>query len=299
MRRFLGFVPALLLALAGCGGPGDAEPVVETSDPAAGGTAVLGFFSDFDGLNEFVSTDANATAVMEYMLYVPLLRWSEELEIEGRLATSWEFSEDRREVTMQLRDDVQWHDGVPTTAEDVEFTFEMFMTPELAYPDQGSLRYLESVEALGPHEVSFRFSRAYADQLAHLRKVILPKHLLGHIPAAEMEAADFNRAPVGNGPFRFVRWKQQQEIVFEANPDFFDGRPNVDRVVIRVVPDQTALETALRSGQVDLVERLRYEAVGTLRDDPDVQVFTYPQRGYQFLGTCGTRCSPRPRPVAR
>jgi peptide/nickel transport system substrate-binding protein len=275
---------AVLLALAGCGGRGGAETGSGETGPVPGGTVVVGFFSDLDGLNEFVSTDANATAVMEYLLYVPLLRWSENLEIEGRLATSWEFSEDRREITMKLRDDVAWHDGVPTTADDVKFSFDTFRKPELGYPDQGSLRYLEDVEVLGPHEVRFRFSRAYADQLAHLRKVIMPKHLLEQVPAGEMEGAAFNRAPVGNGPFRFVRWKQQQEIVFEANPDFFDGRPWVDRVVIRVVPDQTALETALRTGQIDLVERLRFEAVGPLRADPNLQVFTVPQRGYQFIG---------------
>jgi peptide/nickel transport system substrate-binding protein len=287
-QRVVRRAPALALAaallFAGCGGRGGAETGTEASGPVTGGTVVVGFFSDLDGLNEFVSTDANATAVMEYLLYVPLLRWGENLEIEGRLARSWEFSEDRREITMQLRDDVVWHDGVPTTADDVKFSFDMFRTPELGYPDQGALRYLEDVEVLGPHEVRFRFSRAYADQLAHLRKVIMPQHLLDRVLAAEMEGAEFNRAPVGNGPFRFVRWKQQQEIVFEANPDFFDGRPWVDRVVIRVVPDQTALETALRTGQIDLVERLRYEAVGPLRRDPNVQVFTVPQRGYQFVG---------------
>jgi peptide/nickel transport system substrate-binding protein len=284
MRGALALAAAASLALTGCGGRGGAETAVVPTEPVQGGTAVVGFFSDLDGLNEFIATDANATAVMEHMLYVPLLRWGEDLQIEGRLAKSWDFSDDRRTITMQLRDDVRWHDGVPTTAEDVKYSFDMFMTPELAYPDQGALRHIESVEVLGPHEIRFRFSRAYADQLAHLRKVIMPKHLLEGIAAGEMEAADFNRSPVGNGPFRFVRWKQQQEVVFEANPDFFDGRPHVDRVVIRIVPDQTALETALRAGQMDLVERLRFEAVGPLRDDPRVQVFTIPQRGYQFLG---------------
>jgi peptide/nickel transport system substrate-binding protein len=140
------------------------------------------------------------------------------------------------------------------------------------------------VEVLGPYRVRFRFSHPYADQLAHLRKVIMPKHLLEKIPSAEMESAPFNRNPVGNGPFRFVRWKQQQEVVLEANPDFPDGRPHLDRVVIRTIPDQTAIETGLRSGQVDVVDRLRYETLESFRKDDGFQVLGYEQRGYQFIG---------------
>jgi len=276
---------AATLALAGCGGGPAAEGENEAAlEPVAGGTCVVGLFSDYDSLNEFVSTDANATDVMENLLYMPLLRWNADIELEGRLAKSWEFSDDGRDVTMELRDDIRWHDGVPTTADDVAFSFERFRDPALGYPDQGALRYLESVEVLGLHRVRFHFTQPYADQLAHLRKVIMPKHLLEGTPSAEMESAPFNRNPVGNGPFKFVRWRQQQEVVLEANEDFPDGRPRLDRIVIRTIPDQTAIETALRSGQVDVVDRLRYETIDSFRRDSAFQVLGYEQRGYQFVG---------------
>lgn len=267
---------------AGCGSR-DARSSEEILDPVDGGTVVLGIFSEFDGFNEFVSTDANATEIMENLLFVPLLRRDENFDLAPSLAKSWEFSEDRRTITMQLRDDIVWHDGVPTTAADVEFSFQRFADPALAYADAGSFRYLDEVVATGDFEVEFRFSRAYADQLAHLEKVIVPKHLLEHIPSAEMESAPFNRAPVGNGPFRFVRWNREQQVVFEANPDFADGRPHLDRVIFRVIPDQTAVETAFRAGELDVIERIRYEQVQPLRDDPRFDVHSYEQRGYQYI----------------
>lgn len=286
-RRF-GLAAVALLAgwvLAGCGGRGEAEiPAVGPQEPVDGGTCVIGMFSDYDSLNEFVSTDASATECMENMLFVPLLRWSADIELEGALGRSWEISDDGRTVTMRLREDIRWHDGVPTTAEDVKFSFDRFRDPELAYADIGSFRHLEEVEVTGPFEVCFRFTRAYADQLADLRRIILPRHLLEDVPSVEMESAGFGRAPVGNGPFRFVRWKRDQEIVFEANPDFPDGRPHLDRVVFRVIPDQTALETSLRAGQLDVVERLRYEAVEGFRRDEAFRVHTTPQRGYHYIG---------------
>ncbi|HMB68593.1 MAG TPA: ABC transporter substrate-binding protein, partial [bacterium] len=277
---------ALTAGGTGCG-PGDAHDASTAADPAEptpGGTCIVGMFSDYDSLNEFVSTDANATDLMESVLYMPLLRWNADIELEGRLATSWELSEDRRTVTFRLRDDVRWHDGVPTTADDVKFTFDRFRDPALGWAQVGSLRRLESVEAPGPYEVSFHFTEAYANQVSDLRQVIMPKHLLEGVPSAEMESAPFNLKPVGNGPFRFVRWRRDQEIVFEANPDFADGRPHLDRLVIRVIPDQTAIETAFRAGEIDMIERMRYETVEAFRRDPAVQVCTYPNRGYQYVG---------------
>lgn len=284
MRR-AGFAPALVLLAfaAGCGGGADAGG---GANGRGGGirTAVVGMFSDVDGFNEFTSTDANATDIMERMLYMPLLRWGKDLRIEGRLAKSWQQSEDGLVITMQLRDDIRWHDGVPTTADDVVFSFDRFRDPRIGYPDVGSMRQIESVEALGPYEVRFRFKRAYLDQLAHLRRVIMPKHLLDAIPSEAMESAPFNRNPVGNGPFRFVRWKQAEEVVFEANPDFADGRPPLDRIVFRVIPNQTAIETAFLAGELDVVERVRLERVAAFRANPECRVYTYSGRGYQFIG---------------
>jgi peptide/nickel transport system substrate-binding protein len=127
----IGVLVLVARLLAGCGAEGGRLPAEEATGPVAGGTCVIALFSDFDSLNEFVSTDANATDVMERMLFMPLLRWDENIEIEGRLARSWEFSEDGRGITMELRDDVRWHDGVATTADDVKFTFDTFRKPAL------------------------------------------------------------------------------------------------------------------------------------------------------------------------
>ena len=276
---------ALGLAAGGCDrGAGEPRGPGASAGDGRGGTVIIGIFGDFDGFNEFTSTDANATEVMERMLYMPLLQWGKDLRIEGRLAKTWDTSEDGKTITMHLRTDIKWHDGVPTTSADVVFSFDRFRDPALGYPDVGSMRQIESVTAPDDSTVVFVFKRAYLDQLPNLRHVVMPKHLLEDIPSDRMESAPFNRNPVGNGPFRFVRWKQAEEVVFEANPDFPDGRPPLDRVVFRVIPDQTAIETAFLAGEVDVLERIRLEHVAKFRKDPRIRVYTYPGRGYQFIG---------------
>ncbi|HET9886563.1 MAG TPA: ABC transporter substrate-binding protein, partial [bacterium] len=167
---------------------------------------------------------------------------------------------------------------------DVKYTFDTMKNPKLGYPDVAALKEVESVDVLDSTTVRFHFTRPSLNQLAYLRKVILPKHRLESTPIEQMDSAIQGREPVGNGPFRFLRWKRDQEIVFEANKDFPDGRPHLDRVVFRVIPDQTAIETAFKSGEIDVVERLRFSEVASLRKDPRFQVFTYAQRGYQFIG---------------
>jgi len=270
------------LVLSGCGRESSSQDAIPAT-PVDGGTCVIGVFGDFDSLNELVSTDATTTTVMENMLYMALFRWRKDLTIEGRLAKTWEYSPDSLEITVHLRDDIRWHDGVPTTASDVKYTFDVMKNPKLGYPDIAGLKEVESIEVLDETTVRFRFTRPSLNQLTYLRRLILPKHRLESTPIDQMKLAPQGREPVGNGPFRFVRWTRDQEIVFEANPDFPDGRPHLDRVVFRVIPDQTAIETAFKSGEIDVVERLRLSEVAPLRQDPRFNVFTYPQRGYQFI----------------
>lgn len=279
---FLNLACAAIL-LSGCGKESSSTNK-EGETPVDGGTCVIGVFGDFDSFNELVSTDAVATTIMEHMLYMPLFEWSKDITIQGRLAKSWEYSPDSLAITVHLRENVRWHDGKPTTAHDVKYTFDAMKDPKLGYPDTAALKEVESIEVVDDGTVRFHFARPSLNQLAYLRKLILPKHLLEHVPIENMESAALGRAPVGNGPFRFVRWKRDQEAVFEANPDFVDGRPHLDRVVFRVIPDQTAIETAFKSGEIDVVERLRLSEVAALRQDPRFNVFTYEQRGYQFIG---------------
>ncbi|HET9888740.1 MAG TPA: ABC transporter substrate-binding protein, partial [bacterium] len=119
--RCVAFVLVCVM-LAGCGG-GSASKDAVSATPVDGGTCVIGVFGDFDSFNEFVSTDANATTIMERMLYMPLFEWTKDLSIQGRLAKSWEYSPDSLDITVHLRPDIRWHDGVPTTAYDVKYTF--------------------------------------------------------------------------------------------------------------------------------------------------------------------------------
>jgi peptide/nickel transport system substrate-binding protein len=246
---------ALLLLLPIACGDRAAPPAGDTETPQRGGTVVIAYPSDLENLNSLVASDKFTQEVNRYVLFLPLLRYTHDLSYEPALAERWELEGDTA-VVFQLRRDVRWHDGRRTTAADVVFTFERARDPETGFPNADYFALWSTVTAPDSFTVRFTFA-PHAEPLAGLPFLpIMPAHLLDSIPAARMRQAAFNRRPVGNGPFRFVEYRPNERWIFEANSDFpqaLGGRPYLDRLVWRPMPDQTAQLTELSTGGVDMV----------------------------------------------
>jgi peptide/nickel transport system substrate-binding protein len=278
------FIVVLALLLTACGegrgGPGlDGE-----GTPVQGGTAVVSRVSDFDAFNQLVSTDYDTGQVLRFMLFMPLVRLDEQLNYEPYLAESTSMSEDGRTLTFRIREGVTWHDGVPVTADDVVWSVEMYMNPDLAYANLQYFQFVDRVEKADDRTVAFHFHTAHSDALADfLEWEPKPKHLLEDVGAAGMRNTAFNRNPVGNGPFRFVSWTPNQQVVFEANPDFVLGRPNLDRVVFRIIPEQTTELTELLTGRLDMVRGVQPAEAARVESSGSTRLITYPSRSYTYL----------------
>jgi peptide/nickel transport system substrate-binding protein len=279
----------LVLVPAACGG-GDRPTGDGAADPERGGTVVIVSSTGFDHLNGLVSAERHSQEAGRTLLFLPLLRYDADLDLEPVLAESWELFGDTA-VVFRLRGDVRWHDGTPTTARDVEFTFRRATDPATGYPNAAYFTHWTDVEVVDSLTVRFRFD-PHAEPLAGIPFFpIMPRHLLDSIPADRMRQAEFNRRPVGNGPFRLVEHRPNERWVFEANPDFpaaLGGAPHVDRIVWRVVPEATAQIAELQTGAADLAlnpraDQVRDLAVGGLR------IIEKPGRQYSFIAWNGRR----------
>lgn len=290
-------VVGLAALAAACAG----EPVRdEGADPGRvpeaeryGGTAVVGGMGEIQTMNAFVSRDYMTDQFQAYVLFTTLLRYDRELRPQPYLARSWQVSPDTNEVTFELRSDVKWHDGEPTTAYDVAFTFDRLKDPAVAYPNRSAFDAWETAEVLGPHTVRFTL-RPHADFLHGWTAIpIMPKHILAETPAGELATHPFGTSsPVGNGPFRFVEHLPGDRWIFEANPDFpvaLGGRPYLDRLVYRVVPDETTLFAELRSGGVEMYVRVAPAFVERIEADPALRLVAYPFPNYTFIAWNGLR----------
>jgi peptide/nickel transport system substrate-binding protein len=283
-RRWL----PLLALLAACGGQsGPRDRAAGEGEPQIGGTAIFGSFGDVDSFNEFVLTSDLANQIDDFMLFMTLLRYDEDLNYAPYLARSWDLAEDGSSVTFHLRPDIRWHDGVPVTAEDVLFTYRTALLDEVAYPQRAYFRMIERAEIVDSLTIRFDFLQPHAEPLDPFTQwAVMPLHILGKIPPSAIPKSPFGRAPVGNGPFKFQSWKPNQEIVFNANEDFpedLGGRPYLDRVVFRIVPEQTTLLTELRSGTTDLIRAVPPQEARAIDAEPHLRLVDYADRSFGYI----------------
>ena len=282
---------AALAALAACGEPRRPAPAGESAGPAYGGTLVIAGANDLETLNPLAASEKWGQEFIRFALFLPLIRYGPRLEYEPALAESWELLGDTG-VVFRLRRDVRWHDGRPVTAEDVAFTFERAKDPRTAFPNAHYFAAWRAAEVLDSFTIRFRFD-PHPDPLAGWPFTPpVPRHLLAAVPPERMRMAEFGRRPVGNGPFRFVSVRPNDRWVFEANPDFptaLGGRPYVDRVVWRVVPENAAQVAELLTGNVDVIVAPGADRLRTLDADPEIRAVVRPSRTYLFIGWNGRR----------
>lgn len=244
---------------------------------------VIGLTSDFDTLLELGTANADALHVIEEMLFLTLCELDEHLVLQPRFAKSWQVSADGKAATFFLREDVFWSDGAPTTAEDVLFTYQLAANPQVGYTGRDRFVEVDSVTVLNPHVIRFTFKKNYPDALLDIQIPILPKHALANVPPEQLRQSAFNRRPLGNGPFVLKEWRANDRLVFEANPRYYGGKPELELVVFRIVPEETVLLNSVLTGEIDLLPYVAPNRLREIANHPEVRVMRYPDRGYSFL----------------
>lgn len=239
------------------------EPAKEVKEKV-GGTVTVAFNSEPGNLNPVIwatTSDTNVT----HMIYDSLVIPDKELKMVGSLAESWDVSEDGKSYTFHLKKGVKWHDGVPFTAKDVEFTFTSLADAKYdagAYwrvdPIVGAAEYKEGkadkvagIEVIDDNTIKFTTKEPFAPFISGLFIGIVPEHILKDVSPGEWEKHQSNRAPIGTGPFKFVKWETGQYIELEANKDYFGGAPKLDKIIVRFGDANTMLASVL-SKDVDI-----------------------------------------------
>jgi peptide/nickel transport system substrate-binding protein len=215
--------------------------------------------------NPLMPEDATSRWPTLFGIYEPLLVWNKiKAEAVPWLAESWEWSEDNLQLTFTLREGVTWSDGTPFTANDVVFTWNLFMN-NAALPGNGAqtaIPHLESVTAGGAggatpaaspvagNTVVFTFSKVYTVVLADIgQQVIVPEHIWSTV---DDPATFTNETPVGTGPFTEVARFENQIFELHANPNYWqEGKPAIPGLRLPTFPDNNAVQLAGVNGELD------------------------------------------------
>ncbi|MCE5311796.1 MAG: peptide-binding protein [Nitrospiraceae bacterium] len=244
-------------------------------------TVALG--ADAKRLLPMLATDS-ASGDISSRIFNGLTKYDKDLNIEGDLAESWDISKDGLTIVFHLRKGVLWHDGKEFTADDAIFTYNIVTDPKTPTPYSSNYGPVKKVEKLDSHTIRITYSEPFAPALESWGMGIIPKHLL---EGRDMKSADVYRSPVGTGPYILKEWITGQKIVLEAFGSYYEGRPNIDRYIARIIPDPTTNFLELKFGGIDFMGLTppQYK----LQSDTKFfkkyfQKFRYPSFGYTYLG---------------
>jgi peptide/nickel transport system substrate-binding protein len=219
--------------------------------------------------------DPAKTTIGDEYIYVHLVfnglsKIDPDLTVKPDLAESWKASDDLKTWTFKLREGVKFHHGRTLDAEDVIATVKRILDPATGSRARSSLDMVETVEASGPLEVTFKLKFAYAgfaDIFADRQLRIVAKDKLGEL----------STQPVGTGPFMFKSWSPGDRMELVKNPNYYEaGLPKLDGTTIRIVPEAAARIAALESGAIDILWNLPYESVEKFEKHAAIRVDSVP-----------------------
>ncbi len=222
-----------------------------------------------------------ATAMVSTQVFASPLRYDDKWNPQPYLAKSWTVAPDGLSVTLKLVEDAVFHDGHPVTAEDVAFSIGVIKAD---HPFKTMLAPVAGVDTPDPHTVVIRLSQPHPALLLSMSPAlmpILPKHVYGD--GQDVKAHPANLKPIGCGPYKFVEYTQGEHVTLEKFDKFFiPGRPKLDRIIFRIIPDQTNLMLTAERGEIDIVPFMN--AVRDIDRLSKVKSLTVTAQGFEGIG---------------
>ena len=290
-RAALACVAAILLAGTACGGGSTPAPSGGTTSTGAAGPAarlVIGYDREPDTLNRF---STHILEDIETCVVEGLVTTNEKMEVVPLLAASIPTLDNGGVVlrtdggmddTWKLRPEVRWHDGTPHTSADVKFTVEAINSPAYNPESTDGFDRITSVDTPDPLTAVLHYKEVYAPYQLQFVRGTLPKHVLD---GRDIDTAnDYNRAPLGTGPYKVAEWKSGEYIRLEAVPTYWRGAPAaIQALLFKFVANTNTRINQLKSGEVDMVVMFPWDKHREVAAIPGVTVHRIDGNGYEHV----------------
>ncbi|WHY90939.1 glutathione ABC transporter substrate-binding protein [Neobacillus cucumis] len=285
VKKVLGmFFPVLLMAImiAGCSTNKNVSTKGNETSKASteGKTLVIARLSDAENLDHQFMSTINAASVTHEKIYEGLVGRDKNSEIQPLLAEKWKQLDDTK-WEFYLRKGVKFHDGSPFNAQAVKATFDRLLDPKVASPRAVVFKMVKEVKVVDDYTVQFILKEPFSPLLSilanHEGDIISPK-------AIEKYGKKIIQEPDGTGPFAFKSWTPGQEIVLVKNKNYWGTQPKIDKVVFKVVPEETTRVSMLETGEAQIAEPLSVEMIDTVEGSQASEVYRSEGYGTEYIG---------------
>lgn len=226
---------------------------------------MIGGFGQITEINPLVA-ETSFSALLVRLVYSSLVQFTADGEIVPDLATSWNISADKKVWSFSLRKDVTFHNGEPLTAQDIKYTYEKAAElGKMVLADH--LKILESINVKSPHEIEFVLKSFNRNLWVALGQIGIVSHKI-----YDRDIDIQGNYKVGSGPFKLIT-QGDKEVIFEPNQDYYGGRPYLDKVILKLLPDQATILNYLIAEKVDMAFLISPKDYGSLEKIPHIRVY--------------------------
>lgn len=213
-------------------------------------------------------------------LLEPLVSFTRTMQLEPRLATDWDHSDDGLKIYFTLREGVLFHHGREFTAQDVKYTFDWVLDPENDAHNRELYMDIEEIEIVNDYEVIFHLKAPNGFLINNIARMDIVPYDKG-----EEMGRDYQFSPVGTGPYVFDSWTRDDRFVVRAFPDYWGGAPKIDVVEFRPIPEDSARLLAFEAEEIHKYQSgVLAEEIPRLEEDPNYVVQRTPGSGYDYIG---------------
>ena len=247
--------------------------------PTSGGVYTEALVGSIQRLNPVLDYYNSADRDVNRLIFSSLIKFDSKGLPTADLAEVWGISYDGLTYNFEIRENANWHDGNPVTAEDVQFTVDIMRDPDSVLPDDIKDFWSEvELIALSDKLIQFKLNEAFSPFMDYLNFGILPKHLLGGMTYSEMINSEFNLKPVGSGPYKYdsliVEDNQVTGIVLAANSDYYGKTPYINDLVFRYYDSDQAAYAAYSEGVVQGISNVTRDTLQMVLENPELSLYS-------------------------
>lgn len=215
----------------------------------SGDRIIFGTLGEASNLISYLSTDSASHEVAD-LLFVAPLRYNKNLEPEPWAAESWRMEDEGKKMVFTLKKGILWQDGTELTAADMEYTYKIVINPATGSPYAEDFSRIKEFRIIDRYSFEVTYEEFFARAVASWMSPILPRHIL---EGQNIRDTPFSRNPIGAGPYRLKKWESGSRIILEASPTYFEGKPDIEEVVYRIIPDDSTMFMETRAGRLDVM----------------------------------------------